>query len=67
MASARFSASACTRSRASPSFDTNEIHELIPLSLAFAHRTVTGGEAGRFRAAVIAGLQGRGDDLGATS
>src|SRR4030095_9569730 len=27
--------------------DTIEVHELIPLSLTFAHRAVTGGEAGR--------------------
>ena len=37
--------------------DTIEVHELIPLSLTFDHRAVTGGEAGRFLAAVIADLQ----------
>jgi 2-oxoisovalerate dehydrogenase E2 component (dihydrolipoyl transacylase) len=34
-----------------------EVHELIPLSLTFDHRAVTGGEAGRFLAAVIVNLQ----------
>jgi pyruvate dehydrogenase E2 component (dihydrolipoamide acetyltransferase) len=47
--------------------DTIEVHELIPLSLTFDHRAVTGGEAGRFLAAVIADLQRGADDLGATS
>jgi len=37
--------------------DGVEVHELIPLSLTFDHRAVTGGEAGRFLAAVIADLQ----------
>lgn len=34
-----------------------EIHRLLPLSLTFDHRAVTGGEAARFLAAVIADLQ----------
>jgi pyruvate dehydrogenase E2 component (dihydrolipoamide acetyltransferase) len=33
------------------------VHRMIPLSLTFDHRAVTGGEAGRFLAAVIADLQ----------
>lgn len=33
------------------------IHRLLPLSLTFDHRAVTGGEAGRFLAAVIADLE----------
>lgn len=33
------------------------VHKVIPLSLTFDHRAVTGGEAGRFLAAVIADLQ----------
>ena len=32
------------------------VHRLLPLSLTFDHRIVTGGEAGRFLAAVIADL-----------
>jgi pyruvate dehydrogenase E2 component (dihydrolipoamide acetyltransferase) len=40
--------------------DTVEVHALIPLSLTFDHRAVTGGEAGRFLAAVIADLQRTG-------
>ena len=34
------------------------VHRLIPLSLTFDHRGVTGGEAARFLAAVIADLEG---------
>ena len=34
-----------------------EIHVRLPLSLTFDHRCVTGGEACRFLAAVIADLQ----------
>jgi 2-oxoisovalerate dehydrogenase E2 component (dihydrolipoyl transacylase) len=37
--------------------DTPEIHVRLPLSLSFDHRCVTGGEALRFLAAVIADLQ----------
>jgi pyruvate dehydrogenase E2 component (dihydrolipoamide acetyltransferase) len=37
-----------------------EIHELLPLSLTFDHRAVTGGEAARFLAAVIDDLQRSG-------
>ena len=33
------------------------IHRILPLSLTFDHRAVTGGEAARFLAAVIANLQ----------
>jgi len=33
------------------------VHRLLPLSLTFDHRAVTGGEAGRFLAAVRADLQ----------
>jgi pyruvate dehydrogenase E2 component (dihydrolipoamide acetyltransferase) len=33
------------------------VHRVIPLSLTFDHRCVTGGEAGRFLAAVIADLE----------
>ncbi|MSQ73896.1 MAG: 2-oxo acid dehydrogenase subunit E2 [Betaproteobacteria bacterium] len=32
------------------------VHRILPLSLTFDHRTVSGGEAGRFLAAVIADL-----------
>lgn len=32
------------------------VHRVLPLSLTFDHRAVTGGEAGRFMAAVIADL-----------
>ena len=34
-----------------------ESHRLIPLSLTFDHRAITGGEATRFLGAVIASLQ----------
>ena len=34
-----------------------EIHRLLPLSLSFDHRAVTGGEATRFLGAVMASLQ----------
>jgi pyruvate dehydrogenase E2 component (dihydrolipoamide acetyltransferase) len=33
------------------------IHPVLPLSLTFDHRAVTGGEATRFLAAVVADLQ----------
>lgn len=33
------------------------VHRILPLSLTFDHRTVTGGEAGCFLAAVITDLQ----------
>ncbi len=33
------------------------VHKILPLSLTFDHRAVTGGEAGRFLAAVIADLE----------
>ncbi len=33
------------------------VHRVLPLSLTFDHRAVTGGEAGRFMAAMIADLQ----------
>jgi len=33
------------------------VHRVLPLSLTFDHRAVTGGEAGRFLAAVITDLQ----------
>lgn len=33
------------------------VHRMLPLSLTFDHRAVTGGEAGRFLRAVIADLQ----------
>jgi pyruvate dehydrogenase E2 component (dihydrolipoamide acetyltransferase) len=33
------------------------VHRVVPLSLTFDHRCVTGGEAGRFLGAVIADLQ----------
>lgn len=35
------------------------VHRILPLSLTFDHRCVTGGEAGRFLAAVIADLAKR--------
>ena len=34
-----------------------EVHRRIPLSLSFDHRCVTGGEAARFLAAVMADLE----------
>ncbi|MBP0588655.1 2-oxo acid dehydrogenase subunit E2 [Paraburkholderia sp. LEh10] len=34
------------------------VHRILPLSLTFDHRVVTGGEAARFLAAAIADLQG---------
>jgi pyruvate dehydrogenase E2 component (dihydrolipoamide acetyltransferase) len=37
--------------------DRIEIHLRMPLSLTFDHRVVTGGEAVRFLAAVIADLE----------
>jgi pyruvate dehydrogenase E2 component (dihydrolipoamide acetyltransferase) len=32
------------------------VHKLLPLSLTFDHRAVTGGEAGRFLGVVMASL-----------
>jgi 2-oxoisovalerate dehydrogenase E2 component (dihydrolipoyl transacylase) len=40
--------------------DKPAIHRMLPLSVTFDHRAVTGGEAGRFLAAMIADLA-RGD------
>jgi len=37
--------------------DKPVVHRMLPLSLTFDHRAVTGGEAGRFLNAVIADLQ----------
>lgn len=37
--------------------DRPAVHRMLPLSLTFDHRVVTGGEAGRFLNAVIADLQ----------
>ena len=37
--------------------DKPAVHRVLPLSLTFDHRAVTGGEAGRFVAAMIADLQ----------
>jgi pyruvate dehydrogenase E2 component (dihydrolipoamide acetyltransferase) len=37
--------------------DKPEVHRMLPLSVTFDHRAVTGGEAGRFMAAMIADLQ----------
>ena len=37
--------------------DRPAVHRILPLSLTFDHRAVTGGEAGRFVAAMIADLQ----------
>lgn len=36
---------------------TPSVHRVMPLSLTFDHRAVTGGEAGRFLGAVLANLQ----------
>jgi 2-oxoisovalerate dehydrogenase E2 component (dihydrolipoyl transacylase) len=36
--------------------DEPKVHRIIPLSLTFDHRSVTGGEAGRFLAAVMQDL-----------
>jgi pyruvate dehydrogenase E2 component (dihydrolipoamide acetyltransferase) len=36
------------------------IHKVLPLSLTFDHRAVSGGEAGRFLAAMMADLQTAG-------
>jgi pyruvate dehydrogenase E2 component (dihydrolipoamide acetyltransferase) len=33
------------------------VHRVLPLSLTFDHRAVTGGEAGRFLAAAIGDLE----------
>jgi pyruvate dehydrogenase E2 component (dihydrolipoamide acetyltransferase) len=33
------------------------VHRILPLSLTFDHRAVTGGEAARFLAAMIADLE----------
>jgi pyruvate dehydrogenase E2 component (dihydrolipoamide acetyltransferase) len=40
--------------------DRPAVRRMVPLSLTFDHRVVTGGEAGRFLNAVIADLQRRG-------
>jgi pyruvate dehydrogenase E2 component (dihydrolipoamide acetyltransferase) len=40
--------------------DKPAVHRVLPLSLTFDHRAVTGGEAGRFVAAMIADLQEAG-------
>ena len=37
--------------------DKPAVHRMLPLSVTFDHRAVTGGEAGRFMAAMIADLQ----------
>jgi pyruvate dehydrogenase E2 component (dihydrolipoamide acetyltransferase) len=37
--------------------DKPAVHRVLPLSVTFDHRAVTGGEAGRFMAAMIADLQ----------
>jgi pyruvate dehydrogenase E2 component (dihydrolipoamide acetyltransferase) len=37
--------------------DKPAVHRMLPLSLTFDHRAVTGGEAGRFMVAMIADLQ----------
>ncbi len=39
------------------------IRRIMPLSLSFDHRVVTGGEASRFLAAMMAHLEGRDDGL----
>jgi len=36
------------------------VHRVLPLSLTFDHRVVTGGEAARFLAAVIGDLEAAG-------
>ena len=33
------------------------VHRMLPLSVTFDHRAVTGGEAGRFLGAMMADLQ----------
>ncbi|HET7731525.1 MAG TPA: 2-oxo acid dehydrogenase subunit E2, partial [Usitatibacter sp.] len=33
------------------------VHRVLPLSLTFDHRAVTGGEAGRFLTAMVADLE----------
>ena len=40
-----------------PADGAPEVHRVLPLSVTFDHRAVTGGEAGRFLAAVIEDLQ----------
>ena len=37
--------------------DKPTVHRVLPLSVTFDHRAVTGGEAGRFMAAMVADLQ----------
>ena len=37
--------------------DKAAVHRVLPLSVTFDHRAVTGGEAGRFMAAMVADLQ----------
>ena len=41
---------------ATPVLTGSLIHRIMPVSLTFDHRAVSGGEAGRFLAAVIADL-----------
>jgi pyruvate dehydrogenase E2 component (dihydrolipoamide acetyltransferase) len=43
--------------RVVPFEGTPAVHRVLPLSLTFDHRAVTGGEAGRFLVAVIADLE----------
>jgi pyruvate dehydrogenase E2 component (dihydrolipoamide acetyltransferase) len=43
--------------RAIPADGSIAVHRMLPLSLSFDHRAVTGGEAARFLRAVIADLQ----------
>ena len=43
--------------------DEVKICRMLPLSLTFDHRVVTGGEAARFLAAVIADLEDRVIDV----
>ncbi|MDE2305989.1 MAG: 2-oxo acid dehydrogenase subunit E2 [Gammaproteobacteria bacterium] len=46
-----------TRRAAVPGAEAVAVHRVLPLSLSFDHRCVTGGEACRFLAAAIADLQ----------
>ena len=43
--------------RVVPANGAPAVHRVLPLSITFDHRAVTGGEAGRFLAAMIADLQ----------
>jgi len=47
-----------SRPRWSPYHDKPKVRRILPLSLTFDHRAVTGGEAARFLAAAIADLEG---------